>query len=315
MATSGSTDFSLNRDQIIASALRKLRAIDPRIAVEGILITNAATALNLMLKAWQTDGVFLWLNEEIVLHLQYNQQFYSLGPTGDHCCLLSDAAKTQLSADSANGETSHSVDSITGIADADYLGIELDSGVIQWTTVDGSPSGTTVVSDDALTGAASTDNWVFAYTNKIARPLQIVEARVRDTDDVDTVLGIEAVRSKFMSITDKTSTGRTLDIHYNPDRANGQLYTWPVADTGDITDRIVMSVQRTIEDFDSQANEADAPQEALSAIIWNLAVELAPELGVDLATGKGQIVAAKAQQYYMWLKKSMTGPEEFYFTP
>jgi hypothetical protein len=207
------------------------------------------------------------------------------------------------------------VDSITGIADADYLGVELDGGTIQWTTVDGSPSGTTVTAADALTGAAAADNWIFTYTDKISRPVQLVEARVRDTDDVDTPLRIETARSDFMSITDKGSSGRVLEVHYNPDITDGQLYTWPVAGATDITDRIIMTVQRPVEDFDAQANNYDGPVEALNAIVWTLAMELAPEFGVDLSSGKGAVISSMAAHYYSKLKTSFTDVETFQFTP
>lgn len=315
MATSGSTNFTLNRDQIITAALRRLRKIDPALTVPAQDITDGAQVLNLILKSWQTDGVFLWLNEEVCLHLQYNTQFYALGPSGDNCALLSDSFKTQLAADAAASASTITIDDDDDITDGDYIGVQLDGGTIQWTTVNGTPAANVVTLTTALTGAAATDNWVFTYTSKISRPLKILEARVRDTDDVDTPLEIVTSRTEFLSQTDKESQGRVLQVHYNPDITDGQLYTWPVCGTGDITDRIIMSIQRVIEDFDASANNFDGPPEALNALIWALYVELAPEYGVDLTSGKGATGAALATKYYEQLKRHYRNYDPVYLRP
>ena len=308
MGTSRSTNFTLNRDEIVRQSLLNLRRIDPAIAIEAQDIIDGSIAANLLIKAWQTDGLFLWLNQEVVLHLAYNTQSYLLGPTGDHCAALSDSGYTQLSGDEAAGQTALSVDSIAGIASGDYLGIELDDGTIQWTTVNGAPGGTTVTATDALTGAASTDNYVFHYTSKISRPVQILEARMRDVDEVDTPLNVYSSRNEFFQITDKTTQGETLDLYYEPLITNGRLYAWPVAGTTDITDRIVMTTQRVIEDFDSSGDNFDGPVEALPALIWGLSTYLAPQYGVDLS-GKGAAIIMAAQSYYQRLKTFYTDRE------
>ena len=305
MATSGSVNWTLARDAIITSALRKLRRIDPNLTVPAIDITTGTEALNMMIKAWQTDNVFLWLNEELCLFQQYNTQFYTLGPTGTgNCGLLADSFKTQLSVAAASGATTFTVDDDDDMTDGDYLGIQLDGGTIQWTTVSGTPAANVVTPAAALTGAAAIDNWVFTYTTKTSRPVKITEARVRDTDDVDTPIDIVTSRTQFLSQTDKDSTGRVLEVHYNPDITDGQLYTWPVCGTGDITDRIIMSIQRVIEDFDASTNNFDGPPEALAALTWGLAVEIAPEYGVDLGSGKAAAIPAMAERYYTMLKKT-----------
>jgi len=311
MGTSGSTNFTLNRDQIVRQGLLNLRRIDPSIAIEAQDIIDGSIAANLLIKAWQTDGLFLWLNQEVVLHLAYNTQSYLLGPTGNHCAALSDAGYTQLAADEAAGQLTLSVDSVTGISASDYLGIELDNGTIQWTTVDGAPVGgalNTVTAANALTGPASRDNYVFHYTSKISRPVQILEARMRDVDEVDTPLNVYSSRNEFFQITDKTTQGETLDLYYEPLITNGRLYAWPVAGTTDITDRIVMTTQRVIEDFDSSGDNFDGPVEALPALIWGLSTYLAPQYGVDLS-GKGAAILMAAQSYYQRLKTFYTDRE------
>jgi hypothetical protein len=309
MATSGSVDFTLNRNQIITAALRKLRAVDPNDTAGANDITTGAQALNLMIKAWQLDGFSMHLNQEVVLHLGVDSQSYTLGPSGSHCALLSDAGYTQLAADEPITETSIEVDSITGIASADITGIVLDSGAMDWDVVNGAPAGTTVTITTGLAGAAATDQYLFHYTTKIGRPVEILEARIRDTDDNDTPLNIVTSLEEFMAITDKTSSGRCTDIHLVPTITNSTLYTWPVA--SDVTDRIVMTVRRVIEDFDASTDNADAPVEMLDCLIWNLAKWLMPEYTKE----PNAMVIGMAEVSFDIAKRFFTNKDPIYVSP
>lgn len=58
MSTSGSTNFSVTRDDIINRALGLLGVIPQGGTVSDY--TDAALALNLMIKAWMADGLQLW---------------------------------------------------------------------------------------------------------------------------------------------------------------------------------------------------------------------------------------------------------------
>lgn len=83
MSRSGSYNFTANRDEIIKSSLRLLgvgHRGEPIIADE---INDAALALNLMLKAWQADGLHLWKREEATLPLIAGTAEYTLGPAGN----------------------------------------------------------------------------------------------------------------------------------------------------------------------------------------------------------------------------------------
>lgn len=83
MARSGSYSFTVNRDQLIKSSLRLLgvgHRGEPIIADE---INDANMALNIMLKAWQADGLHLWKREEMTLPLLAGVAEYTLGPTGN----------------------------------------------------------------------------------------------------------------------------------------------------------------------------------------------------------------------------------------
>ncbi len=60
MATSGSTNFSTTRDQLIAGALRVAGAISQGETPNATLVSETAEALNMLVKAMQADGMPLW---------------------------------------------------------------------------------------------------------------------------------------------------------------------------------------------------------------------------------------------------------------
>ena len=55
-----STTFTLNRDQVITGALRILGVIGQGQAPDSTQISEAAEALNVLVKAWQADGLQVW---------------------------------------------------------------------------------------------------------------------------------------------------------------------------------------------------------------------------------------------------------------
>lgn len=82
MATSGSTDFSLTRTDIIAEALELIGAIAAGESPSAEDGASVARSLNMMLKTWQADGLHLWLKAEGSLPLVAGTQSYTMGNGG-----------------------------------------------------------------------------------------------------------------------------------------------------------------------------------------------------------------------------------------
>lgn len=81
MATSNSTDFIVNRDQLIAGALRLCGALALGETATADQVTEASEALNMMVKAWQADGMALWAIKDYSLALTLSTQTYEIGLT------------------------------------------------------------------------------------------------------------------------------------------------------------------------------------------------------------------------------------------
>ncbi len=82
MTTSGITTYSVTRDDIIKAALRTLRVIATSELPTPDMVSEAAQALNMMIKTWQARDIGLWLNTEVTVALVVAQASYYFGPLG-----------------------------------------------------------------------------------------------------------------------------------------------------------------------------------------------------------------------------------------
>lgn len=272
MATSGSSNYNLTALQIITEAYALIR-----VAIEEEPLTNAQSseamvALNTMVKAWTSDGLHMWCKSRGCLFLTPEQQRYDLSPTSsDHHALVDDIAQTALAAAAIAGAGTITVDSIAGIANGDHIGIELTSGTMQWTTVNGAPAGVTVTLAATLTGAASDDGVVYAYTTKLNRPSRILGVQHRTDDGTDMDILIRE-NPDYFNLPNKDAEGTIVQIYYDPQLTKGYLYVWPTSDNA--IDTLRFSFERPIEDFDALTDNPDLPQEWLEPLAWNLAYRL-----------------------------------------
>ena len=83
MSTSGSTDWELNRDEVITEALSILEVGVQGEDLDPSDIKSAVPAFNAMIKAFQARGMGLWLRDNLSITLVVDQHTYTLGPTGD----------------------------------------------------------------------------------------------------------------------------------------------------------------------------------------------------------------------------------------
>lgn len=79
MATSGSTDFSVTRNQLITGALRLVGGVAQGETPTSDQITEAAEALNMLVKAWQAVGMPLWAMKQYTMSLTTSTSSYTIG--------------------------------------------------------------------------------------------------------------------------------------------------------------------------------------------------------------------------------------------
>jgi hypothetical protein len=274
MASSGSVDFSVSRNDIIEGALRQIGALGTGETPISAEIDDAAQALNMLVKQWQgiqdfAPGLKVWSRKRATLFLEADTVQYSLGPSGDHW--TASYVETTISAAEAAGQTALSVTSETGISASDYILIEQDDGTFHESTV---ASVGPLTINAGLAGAAAAGRKVFAYTTKARRPLHILTAVVRDSNGIDTPIS-PITLEEYEAIGDKDTDSGVSQYLYEQQLTNGVIYF--DAATDDILKKVRVVYLSPIEDFDAQADTPDYPQEWFRALKFGLAVDLWPE--------------------------------------
>lgn len=292
MARSGVYTFNRTAGQIVTAAARKLG-----IVAEGENLTDAAMTsgledLNLMLKSFPLKGIDLWRYEEMVVFLNTTSSKYLIGASGDRASFNS--KKTEIATAAIAGASTITVDSDDDITNGDVIGIELDSGTIQWTTVNGVPAANVVTLTATLTGAVAVDNHVYNYTTIAQRPERVYNGRVINASDSEVTIESMSL-SDYQDNAVKATTSFPTGYCYVPTIDNGTLYVSGI--TNSVKNRLAFSVQRQLQDITSIADNLDIPQTHLKAVIFNLAVDMAFDYNIiDVNSAHYQEIKATAKQ-------------------
>jgi hypothetical protein len=285
MTTSGSRNFTVSRAEIIEEAVANIGALDPGNTLSAEETARASLRLNLMIKGWMARGANLWRREEVILYLQSGQQSYTFGV--DHFAKIADVVETTTTVAAAAGATSVTVADATGIVTGDVIGIKLDAGGIHWPATGCTVAGSVLSFATALPSTAASGNRVYSYpytgsaggVNTTVNPVKIAFAYRRDPQDTDTPLRIIS-REEYTSLSRKGASGPVTSICHDK-QASSKILVWPAVDTGN--DKLIMVVDRVIEDFDTVANTPDFPVEWLNALMWGLSAELSNVYGLPIS--------------------------------
>lgn len=274
MSTSGITNFSLNRREIIEGAFELLNIYQPGEEYDPADMQYGSKMLNSMVKTWEARRIHLWTKTEAVLFPALNQPSYTFPTTN----ATESYVETTISSDEAIGQTTLSVTSSDGMLTNDYIGIQLDDGTLQWTTISSVPNSTTVIVNNALTETATEGNIVVAYTTKIGKPLQIYSARRNTYDNnIDTPLTPYSYQEYF-DLPNKNSPGGYPSCWmYNPQRETGIFYLWQAPSL--VTDKIKFTYARSLQIFSTAINTPDFPQEWIEVLQFQLAIRLSHRYG------------------------------------
>lgn len=302
MSSSNSYDFTITRDQIIDLAHQHVSLVGEGESATSAQVTEASRLLNMIVKLRAADGMPLWaLKRGTILPFSDASSIN----TNSHVVTFYDA--TTLSSNAAAAATSLSITAAGTIANSDQLGIELDDGSIQWTTVSSGGGTTTLVAATGLTSAASSGNRIYAYTasaDRVQRPLRIVDANILNvSDNVSWSISVEE-QSDYYNYSNRTSESTPTAIYYDPglgastaDPSSstnwyGTIYVYPRFSDGDKV--IQFTYQRPFQDFDSASDNPDFPQEFYLPLMLELAAMLGPKAGLSIEERRALFSEAKS---------------------
>jgi hypothetical protein len=84
MSVSGTTTFTVTRDQIIEAALQDLSVLEEGAQPSATALQKAAFSLNLIIKNWQIDGIKLWTIDNLTIPLTVDKTTYTIGPSASY---------------------------------------------------------------------------------------------------------------------------------------------------------------------------------------------------------------------------------------
>jgi hypothetical protein len=270
MATSGTHTFSLDRDEVITHAFRLINVYDINSTVDSADLEHGKDYLNMLLLHWSGQDIRMWKRKIGYLFPAVGTTSYSLGPSGSNA--TGTYVTTDLSVAAASGASTLTVDSTTGMTTGDYIGVELDDGTRQWTTVTVNSS-TGLSLGTTLTDDAAIDNTVITYTTKLPRPLRIIRGTTKNIEtNTETTLQVLPFDDYF-DMPSKTTAGVPNNIYYDKTLTNGVLYCFPTPNT--VNDIITFTYLEEVEDAGDSTDDIDIPRAWQLATVFGLAVLLA----------------------------------------
>lgn len=275
MPSSGSTDFSVSRDDIITEAMQQIGALGQEETPAPADITDCSRTLNMLVKQHQgsadfSPGMKLWSRKRHVLFMNGSNQF-NLGGLGDPSA-GSGLAVSKLTGVEAAGQTAIGVTSEADFTTGESAGIVLDTGAIHWSTVVSKSAG--VINVTALPSQASAGNRVFGYIAKMVRPIDVRRVTLREyTSDsgsefTDTELD-PMTDNYYAAISNKREVTQPSKWYYEPQLTSGVLYLDCIPDDADKV--LLVEYVAPIEDFDSLNDTPDYPQEGYLFLSLKLA--------------------------------------------
>jgi len=269
MTTSGSNNFNLVRNQIIDLAYERIGVKTDYRSLTAAQVQKGAQLLNIMVKSLIAKGNRLWKNKQGTLFVQPNQKEYILDGTTDHATEVYVSTTTTAAVNS--GIAVIPVTSVTGMTVGDFFGVVLDSGDIFWSTIL-SIASLNVTLDDVLTDDVSSGAYVYAYTTKIKRPEDVLNAQCQNSPT--TVLPMVIIsRDTYNAITIKTNTGIPNRLYYDKQLTYGIIKLWQSPSNANYL--INFTFQAQLFDFDNATDDPDFPVEWLKPLFLGLAYMLA----------------------------------------
>lgn len=288
MALSASFDFTVARSDIIPAALRKLGVLAEGQSASTNQTTYASLALNVMLKAWQSD-VPIWYVKTGYIYPLHNVNTYSLANSGgghfsEELIITKLTAAAAASATALTVSTTAGIDVVGTTANSDQIGIELDDGTIDWTTISAGGGTTSLTIATGLSSAASSGNRVYAYTSKGHRPEKILDVWRVESVTQNRVPLTNTPISDLRGISNLTSEGQPTIYSYietttaTPGTDAGTFTFWPRWADG--ASYLEVRFQHPFDDMDADANNLAFPAAWYEAVIYGLALRLTDEYQV-----------------------------------
>ena len=285
MAVSGTTNFTVTRDQIIESALRSLAVLEEGSQPSATTLENASFSLNLILKKWQSEGIKLWTVVEYTIPLVTNKTTYTIGPSSAYDLNADKPLRViQSFLRNISLNTTNSIGNSTIISNGSGYTILPTNPV---TANGGTGSGASFninTSGSTITSAILSDGGT-GYTVGDILTLNsgtyVTPATIRVDSVVNTFIDLPMTlisQQEYNILGSKFSEGTVNSLLYKPWRDYGEVSVFLTPNTSAAaTYELHITLQRPIMDITKPNENFDLPQEWFLALKWALVAELASD--------------------------------------
>jgi hypothetical protein len=144
-------------------------------------------------------------------------------------------------------------------------------------------------------------------------PIHLLQV-VRADANQGTRIPVEVIADYNFNLLPSNSSGVPIQVTYQPKVNLGVIKVWPTPDSYAATNvTLTLTYLRPIEYFSASTDTADFPEEWVSAIIYNLAVRMAPEYGIPLEDR--QLLIKEAEKYLESAEDNSYEDASLFFQP
>jgi len=280
MTTSGTYSFSISGYDIVRQAMLNIQRLDADEAPTASEAKDCLFALNMMCKQWMArydfaPGLKVWTRKRGHVFLSGTTGAMTIGP-GSTTGWTNDCEATSTTAVAYTAATSITVTAVVAATANWYVGVQLDSGTLFWTTAT-SVAGLTVNLAAGLPSQSSSGSQVFMYQTTAQNPQTIESAILRDDQYSDTPLRMLTVQDYdyLPNKADVTNSGDPSAIYFERGISTSVLYL-DVGSAQDVSKHVVLTYLEPVQDFANLANTPYYPQEWYLALCWGLSEQIAP---------------------------------------
>ena len=290
MALSGVYALTSTFDDIAQEAMELLQVVGDGETITTEMKDKIKPTLNLMLKAWEGQGIHLWTFTEGTLFLNVAKSEYDLTSNLVHAA--NTWYETTLTQDEVLGAGTITVSNATDISNGDSIGIIDANNDLFWTTVNGAPAGNVVTLSMTLPTAVTSGSIVFNYTDSIIPVRRVLDVRRRESNDYEIPITF-ASRKDYFNLPNKNSLGLPIQAYYSRQETQGIFYVWTAPSQA--TSVINFTYERETQIIDGDTNNFDIPSYWLEAVAYNLADRLTFKF--SCSPERKQMIKADALQY------------------
>lgn len=270
MAISGSYNFSVTRNEIVAGALRILGVIGEGDTPSADQYTTGSEALNMMVKAWQAEGLPIWVIKQCWVEVAQGKQKYSIVNINSDGEAVSSGAANMFPLKVYQGWWRSRTAVTSGWVANTSKSLNntvyptTENGFYYNCTTAGTTHATTEPTWPTIVGTTVTDGTV------------VWTAVAWDQIDIPAV---QLSEQEYSFLGNKSSSGSPIQFFYKKLRTSGELSLFPVPGSADTGKRFYFLAQTPFADFDASTDDADFPQEYFRALKFGLASELSFDYG------------------------------------